>query len=168
MKLSLDTDKQIFFYEQDFYVFSNFSSFRVSVDGLVFDTVEYAYHWQKFAYPITSGNAVTCKSIRTMIEKANSSHMAFKIGQDFKEHRDPHWDEKKLGVMERLLNLKVDQHSYVRKKLFDSQDKELVENSWRDSYWGWGEDRQGQNTLGKLWMKVRAARWDEIAAEQAA
>ena len=29
------------------------------------------------------------------------------------------------------------------------------------SFWGWGEDRKGQNNLGKLWMKLR----DEIREE---
>ncbi len=33
-----------------------------------------------------------------------------------------------------------------------------MEDSPKDSFWGWGEDRCGQNNLGKLWMKLR----DEI------
>ena len=41
------------------------------------------------------------------------------------------------------------------KKLLQSGDREIVEDSWRDSYWGWGEDRKGENMLGKLWMEVR-------------
>ena len=47
-KLTLDTDTQVFFYEQDFYVLSNFSSFRVKWAGISFDTAEHAYHFEKF------------------------------------------------------------------------------------------------------------------------
>lgn len=33
---------------------------------------------------------------------------------------------------------------------------EPVENSWRDDFWGWGPNRDGQNMLGRLWMEIRA------------
>lgn len=36
-------------------------------------------------------------------------------------------------------------------------DRELVEDSWRDDFWGWGPNRDGKNMLGKLWMELRAA-----------
>lgn len=44
---------------------------------------------------------------------------------------------------------------YVRRKLLATGDRELVEDSWRDDFWGWGPNRDGQNMLGKLWMEVR-------------
>jgi predicted NAD-dependent protein-ADP-ribosyltransferase YbiA (DUF1768 family) len=31
----------------------------------------------------------------------------------------------------------------------------LIEDSWRDDFWGWGENKDGKNMLGKLWMEVR-------------
>jgi predicted NAD-dependent protein-ADP-ribosyltransferase YbiA (DUF1768 family) len=33
--------------------------------------------------------------------------------------------------------------------------KKIVEDSPKDSFWGWGPDRKGRNELGKLWMKLR-------------
>lgn len=45
----LDTPERVHFYEQDFYVLSNFSSFTLWWQGLRFDTSEAAYHWEKFA-----------------------------------------------------------------------------------------------------------------------
>jgi hypothetical protein len=32
----------------------------------------------------------------------------------------------------------------------------LIENSWRDDFWGWGPNRDGKNQLGKLWMEIRS------------
>jgi hypothetical protein len=57
--------------------------------------------------------------------------------------------------MKDILRAKVEQHPYVKKKLFESGNRELVEDSWRDSYWGWGPNKDGENHLGKLWMEVR-------------
>ena len=43
----LDTETQVFFYEQDYYVLSNFSAFTLQRKGLRFYTSEAAYHWEK-------------------------------------------------------------------------------------------------------------------------
>jgi predicted NAD-dependent protein-ADP-ribosyltransferase YbiA (DUF1768 family) len=55
-----------------------------------------------------------------------------------------------------ILRAKAEQHEYVRRKLLATGDRELIEDSWRDDFWGWGANRDGQNMLGKLWMQVRA------------
>lgn len=57
--------------------------------------------------------------------------------------------------MRTIIIAKVEQHEYVKRKLIESGDKELIEDSWRDDFWGWGPDRDGQNQLGKLWMEIR-------------
>lgn len=33
---------------------------------------------------------------------------------------------------------------------------EAIAYSWRDSFWGWGPNRDGRNMLGRLWMELRA------------
>lgn len=40
-------------------------------------------------------------------------------------------------------------------KLPETKDYLIVEDSPKDSYWGWGSDRLGENNLGKLWMELR-------------
>ncbi len=145
--MKLDTDKQIFFYEQEFYVLSNFSAFRLDWAGLTFDTSEAAYHWNKFPDHI---------GLRDAILHAPSAHLAFKIAEGAKEYRRPDWDAVKVDVMRNILRAKVGQHEYVRRKLLESVGRELIENSWRDDYWGWGPNRDGHNMLGRLWMEVRA------------
>lgn len=142
-----DTDRQVFFYEQDFYVLSNFSAFTLNWRGERFDTSEAAYHFEKF--PRDQG-------IRTQILRAPSAHEAFKIAARYKKDRRPDWDSVKVDIMRAILRAKVAQHEYVRRKLLGTGDRELIEDSWRDGYWGWGPDRKGQNMLGKLWMELRA------------
>ena len=166
--LKLDTDKQVFFYEQDFYVLSNFSAFRVRWRGRDFDTSEAAYHWERFATGHDTGRSPSfgamAGTIADAIRFASSAHEAFKIAQENKVHQRPDWDEVKVGVMSNILRAKVAQHEYVRRKLLQTGDRELVENSWRDDFWGWGPNRDGQNMLGKVWMTIRA----ELRAAEAA
>lgn len=63
--------------------------------------------------------------------------------------------------MKRILQHKVDQHEYVKRKLMATGDRILVEDSWRDDVWGWGENKEGQNLLGKLWMEIRQELYDK-------
>lgn len=157
--LKLDTDKQVFFYEQDFYVLSNFSAFRLIWRGRDFDTLEAAYHWERFATGQEGrgpSHGAMAATIADAVRYAPSAHEAFRIAQENKIHQRPDWDAVKVGVMRDLLRYKAGQHEYVRRKLLATGDRELVENSWRDDFWGWGPNRDGKNMLGKLWMEVRA------------
>lgn len=145
-RLSLDNEHAVYFYEQDHYYLSNFSAFRIGWQGFDFDTSEHAYHWEKFPDYLY---------IRREIREARSAHEAFKIAERYREARRLDWDEVKVDIMRCILCAKVDQHEYVRRKLLETGDRALVENSWRDDYWGWGPNRDGQNMLGVLWQQVR-------------
>jgi predicted NAD-dependent protein-ADP-ribosyltransferase YbiA (DUF1768 family) len=57
--------------------------------------------------------------------------------------------------MKEILCKKVKQHGYVKRKLLQSGTRQLVENSFRDAFWGTGPEDTGENWLGKLWMELR-------------
>jgi ribA/ribD-fused uncharacterized protein len=151
----LDTPTHVFFYEQEFYVLSNFSAFALKWKGQRFDTAEHAYHWEKF----TSAAAAAA---RWEVLTAASAHDAFKAAQRYAELRRPDWDEVKVDIMREILFAKVEQHPYVKHKLLATGDRKLVEDSWRDDFWGWGQNRDGKNMLGRLWMEIR----DVVAARE--
>lgn len=146
----LDTDKIVCFYEPEFYPLSNFSAFAVLWEEVgirtKFDTSEALYHWCKFP---------DYRGVRDEIRAAPPAHEAFQIAQRHSHLRRPDWDAVKVDIMRVILRAKVHQHEYVRRKLLETGDRELVENSWRDSFWGWGPNRDGQNMLGRLWMEIR-------------
>lgn len=143
------TDTQVFFYERDFYIFSNFSAFRLKWREHNFDTSEAAYQWAKFM-PNDPG-------VAAMIRSAVSAHEAFKIAERYRSVRRADWDAIKVDVMRDILRAKAAQHEYVRRKLLTTGDRELIEDSWRDDFWGWGPNKDGKNMLGKLWMEIRSA-----------
>lgn len=148
----LDTESEVFFHEQDFYVLSNFSAFSIRWCGHRFPTSGHAYQWEKFA-PGTRNE--TGAYVRDRIREAWSAHDAFKLAEGWKRLRYPDWEDRRLDVMRGILRAKVTQHKYVRRKLLETGDRKLIENSWRDDFWGWGANRDGQNMLGRLWMEVR-------------
>jgi ribA/ribD-fused uncharacterized protein len=156
MNHGLDTDDRVCFYEQEFYPLSNFSAFTLQWKGHRFDTSEAAYHWEKFQPrgDMHDGDrAVVAERIRGAV----SAHEAFGIAQGARRaFGRPDWDVVKVDIMRDILRAKVEQHEYVRRKLLATGDRELVENSWRDNFWGWGPSRDGLNMLGKLWMEIRA------------
>jgi ribA/ribD-fused uncharacterized protein len=143
----LDTDELVCFYEQDFYPLSNFSSFTLRWKGERFDTSEAVYHWEKFSHR---------PDLQYVIRDAISAHEAFKFAEGMKHLRRHDWDAVKVDIMRDILRAKAMQHEYVRRKLLSTGGRLLVENSWRDSFWGWGPDRNGRNQLGLLWMEIRA------------
>lgn len=140
-------DGAVYFYERDHYPLSNFSAFNLDWMGLNFDTSEQAYHWEKFA-----GD----RGAQALIWTTRSAHDAFKVAGELRERRRADWDNVKVEVMRQILRAKADQHEYVRRKLLSTGDRELIENSWRDDYWGWGPNQDGKNLLGRLWMEVRS------------
>jgi len=142
----LDTESQILFYENEFYPFSNFSSFQIEWKGKLWPTSEHVYHSEKFEGEET----------KEKIRNLRSAHEALKFAEANKDKRRADWEDVRLGIMKEILRAKVAQHPYVKKKLLESGTKELIEDSWRDDFWGWGPNKDGANHLGKLWMEIRS------------
>ena len=57
--------------------------------------------------------------------------------------------------MYKALLAKFTQHSYLRKLLLETKERDLIEHSPYDSYWGDGGDGTGKNRLGILLMRLR-------------
>lgn len=141
-------DRRVYFYEREFYPLSNFAAFNLKWGSKTFPTSEHAYHWNKFPDYV---------SVQLSIEVAPSAHAALKIAEANKPLVRPDWEQVRVPIMREILTAKANQHEYVRRKLLETGTADLIENSWRDAFWGWGPKQDGQNMLGKLWMEVRAA-----------
>ena len=135
----------VLFYEREFYMFSNFSAFAVKYDGDMWPTAEHAYQAKKF-YDF---------DIRDKIKSARSAHEAKQIAKVFEHEMRDDWEEVKLIVMEEIIWAKLSQHPYIQEKLLQTREREIIEDSHKDAFWGWGPDRDGENHLGKIWMHVR-------------
>lgn len=158
--------KVIGFYEREFHCFSNFSSFAVEWRGFLYPTSEHAYHAAKFmnnhgqawgygSKGANRGVVISC------IQGARSAYEAFNLAHIFPELVRTDWGAVKVAVMEDIVRCKLQQNPYCKKKLLQTGDLDIVEDSPKDSFWGWGPERNGRNELGRIWMKLRT----ELRAE---
>lgn len=136
----------ILFYEQWYDVFSNFSALAVEFEGALYPTAEHAYQAAKCTDPAGKQAILRAKSPAEAKDIANLAYQAAK---------HPQWDQIKVGVLENILRAKLAQHDTVRQALMRSGKEDIGEASPDDMFWGYG-DGQGQNQLGKLWMKLRS------------
>ena len=135
------------FYTREFFCLDNFSAFIFEYKGQKFTTVEHAYQAYKFI--------TTDMELFNKIKDCNSPGVAKAIAhQNIDKVRDD-WEDIKVPLMESLIRCKMEQNPYVRKKLLETKDITICEDSPDDYFWGIGRDGKGANMLGKLWMKLR-------------
>lgn len=139
-------DEVIGFYPREFYPLDNFSSFKVKVNGYLYSSLEEAFQSMLFLPDY--------KEISEQIKNSYSAHEAQKIMHE-NINKVKYSNKEKLVLMEKLLRLKIEQNPYVLKKLLETKNYTIVEDSPKDNYWGCGINREGENNLGKLWMKLR-------------
>lgn len=122
---------------------SNFSRHKYKRNGRECKTSEHDYQAEKAA-----GTAMERK-----ILDADSPADAKSLGQTVQLTAD--WHAKKEKIMLECLRAKFSQHPAIQKKLIETGDSELIENSPTDPYWGCGKNGTGKNRLGVLLMQVR-------------
>jgi|SRR3989344_6148102 len=150
--MNLSVNDPVLFYEREFYVFSNFSSFAVEWKGVLWMTSEHAYQAAHF----------TDEAMIEKIKNARSAHDSKKLVEANQGKKRPDWKDIKLQVMEEIVRAKLSQHAYIQKKLLQTGSREIIEDSPKDAFWGWGPNKDGNNHLGKIWMKLR----EELLASQ--
>lgn len=141
-----------------FYIyFSPYTSHAIEVDGIVYPTVEHAYQCQRY----------TDQKIIEEIIKARSPVKAWETSTKYKHLQIPEFksSDHKLKIMKMLMRLKAEQHEEVRRALIDSGDLKIVKHIVTyppgDGFWDDGEDGNGLNHIGKMWMEIR----EELKAE---
>lgn len=143
-----------FFYSLNFYRsykhsssfgFSNYSIHSIKIDGIgVFPTVEAAFQAHK--------NINDKEYVQKQID-SKSVIMSKYLGNKIVTNDD--WEEKKVEIMEKILELKFEQHECIRENLLNTGLRQIVEHTKDDTFWGDGGDGTGKNMLGKILMKIR-------------
>lgn len=135
-------------YQWDILPLDNFSSFGLVMDGKYFQTSEHAFQYLKFID--------TNIEIADKIIKSFSPNDARCIAHENKRYRASNWSDIKYENMEKVLRLKVEQNPIVKETLLNTKDYIIAENCIdEDTDWGLDNNNQGNNNLGKIWMKIR-------------
>src|SRR5919199_3707311 len=140
----------IFFYKvcDPYGCFSNFSPHPIEIEGSYWQTVEHYYQSQKFLGTEDEGLIQVIRDAETPVEAAA-------LGRDCTRKLRLDWEQVKAQVMWQGVLTKFLTHSDIQAILLDTGDELLVEDSPTDYYWGCGQDKTGQNQLGKTLMNVR-------------
>ena len=135
-------------YQWDIFPLDNFSAFGFVMNSEYFQTSEHAFQYLKFVD--------TNKEIANKIKESFSPNEARNIAHENKAYRLTNWQEVKYQNMEKVLRLKVDQNPIVKECLLNTKDYIIAENCIdEDTDWGLDNNNEGNNNLGKIWIKIR-------------
>ena len=132
---------------EPYYEFTNFYEAVVRIDNDDWLTTEHYFQAQKFVGTPLVGTIQMLERPREAFEKSRDPR--------YSKWRRSDWQSVKEDVMYKALQAKFTQHEKLRRKLMETGDRELIEHSPYDSYWGDGGNGTGKNRLGQLLMKLR-------------
>jgi ribA/ribD-fused uncharacterized protein len=142
------------------YNLSNMSWHPVDIDGEKFATAE---HYVQAA----KAREFKDDEVYNKILKSKTPKAAKAAGNNIKGVVTEVWDEKKDGIMEKVLRAKFTQHPEIRKQLQETGDNKLGYADPRDTYYGIGTSMdldkskipskwRGRNKMGEMLMQLRS------------
>lgn len=128
--------------------FSNMALYPVEYNGKMYPTAEHLFQAFKFfrQYPQLA------EHIRTVSPHGCD---AFWEARRFQPYARSDWMDVNVQKMELTLYLKFTQHDCIATELLATGDRDLVETSPNNGFWGIGTDGQGCNELGKALVRLR-------------
>jgi hypothetical protein len=140
----------IYFYKvyNSYGCFSNFSPHFIDCFGKKWPTVEHFYQAHKFV-------GTTQEYLIEKIRQVDTPEEAAALGRDTENIVRSDWENVKKNIMWQGVATKFTIHLDIQKILLSTGEEYIIEDSPRDYYWGCGQDKTGQNELGKILMTVR-------------
>ncbi|KAG1752326.1 uncharacterized protein EDB91DRAFT_1044610 [Suillus paluster] len=160
-------EKILFYHAHDpYYGFTNFSSDPIEYKGKTYPTSEHLFQSLKFMEhrPELAEHIRTC-STRPRVVFDETHRFNPEVRSDWLQVRI---EMARISFicdsMDLVLWHKFTQNRHLKEELLSTGDAELVEDSDKDSFWGVGADRKGQNQLGKALGRLRTKLRDEQSA----
>lgn len=170
------TSNQIKFFSSNlpYFEFSNYFQNLIEIDNIKWNSNEHYYQSQKFNYDdgIEYYNLMKyCDSPQKAKDmgnqKINPRGNKWLISKEKPElglvsdaiikYKNvkirQNWEEIKNDIMYKVVYEKFCKNNKLKNLLLDTNNKEIIENSPYDSYWGIANN--GKNILGKILMQVR-------------
>lgn len=143
--------KQITFSHESgpFFELSNYAPYPVTYRGKVYPTAEHLFQARKFL----DHRPLIAEHIRRGSEQP---HFATEAAPRWAPESRPDWREKRVEIMEEIIELKFTQHETLRSLLLNTGDRILIYSSGTsDDFWGEGARGTGQNEMGRALMRIR-------------
>lgn len=142
------------FYKEfgDLGYLANYSNHGFYKNGVYYKTVEHYYQSEKFS---------DC-NLKKKIISCNTPKEASTIGRDRNNIRVEDFTSLKIDVMREGIYLKFSQNNDIRTKLIETGSRLIREMSVKESFWGVGPTKRGDNFIGKILMDVRSQVRNEL------
>ena len=123
------------------WMFSNFSDHPITINGEKWSTSEHFFQAMKFKE--------TDDDWYEEIKSAPTPDEAKKMGNSRLHFMRNDWNKTKDEVMFWAISSKFNQHGDIKEALFKLRNREIIEASTKDFYWGEGSDGHGKNKIGR-------------------
>lgn len=124
---------------------SNFYYANITIDGIEYPTVEHYFQSKKFE------GTKWEEYIRNLKTPAETAREGKRRDLPFRSD----WEHVKEDFMLKGLRAKFNTHENLKRRLLETGNAILIEDSPYDSYWGVGRNGDGKNRLGYLLMQLR-------------
>jgi ribA/ribD-fused uncharacterized protein len=129
----------------------SFARYSFELEGVEWPSVEHYFQAMKFDND----------AYREKIRRVPHPKKARKLGRSRLKKIRSDWSQVKDVVMTRGVYIRCRTYPNLAEQLLATGDRQLVENSQYDYYWGCGRDRRGNNAYGKVLMNVRSKLLEE-------
>ena len=138
---------KLYFYKtnEEYGCFSNFSKHGFELKGKYWLTSEHYFQAMKFE------STKYEEEIRLL---PSPMDVAIK-GRDRKLPLRNDWEDVKDNIMREAVLAKFQANDDIKEILLNTENREIVEQTTNDYYWGCGTKGTGKNMLGKILMEVR-------------
>jgi ribA/ribD-fused uncharacterized protein len=133
--------------ENKYKFFSNYAATPTKIGDQIYPTIEHYYQSKKFER--------SDPEWRKLIIAAATPADARKMGSSKDHPINPGFIEERIRIMKYALEMKFTKSYKLRQLLLSTGTKQLIDASPVDKFWGEGEDKTGENNLGKILMEVR-------------
>lgn len=120
------------------------------VNNTIYSSSEALYHCARYPH---------LPKVQEDIRLAHNGFAAKLVAKQYYDQTREDWEDIRVVVMLHTLTLKVqDNYDKIVKIIEETGDREIVEWSRKNSFWGAQPDHDllvGKNILGKLWMYLR-------------
>ncbi len=140
------TDEPYYFWDEQ-NPFANFFPSSIEIGGQVFATLENYYQAQKFTH---------IPELFDRVANAPTPAEAKALSREHKGSIRDGWIDVREEIMLTATRAKFSQHAPLAEMLLNTGEREIVEDSPDDQYWGKVRDKGGLNRAGIILMQVRA------------
>lgn len=138
-------------FRDNFWFLSNMYNAPVIYNNIEYQNAEAAYQAQK---QVLVDASISLNNFKTMkgIDAKRYANNNIKMSPE----QIRHWNNIRDTVMYEIVKAKFSQSQYLRWRLLQTKDLDIIEeNWWHDTYWGVCHGI-GENKLGKILMQVRS------------